>query len=381
MQTPSLHILNRPERKPVIREDGLADYYEMNFVFPISEGDWLGEKILPQDGINGMDVFGNVINAPKGTDDILRYDRKSVFEESEAGKIVIRATHEGALEYKDGIVSVGQHLIIDGDVGPETGAINFDGSVTIYGTVLDGFSVTATGDISIEGNEGVTNAKIIQSSEGDIYIKGGVFGGGTTIVEAQGSIYLKHANNCKLYGKEVHVGLYLFGSEIIADHVCVDKHRGRIIGGTVEALYSIETAIVGNNHDRRTILSAKGIDKEAVYKEIQTMAIDLKERQGVIEKLEGPIAKFEEMATNLSGRQPEAYEKMKATVSSNKEVIAELDKEIQLKLSQIKSSVTAQINVTKEAFPGTVIQIGRYSSTLHDETKGVFKIVDGVLNV
>ena len=117
--------------------------------------------------------------------------------------------------------------------------------------MLDGYSVIAAGDISIEGNEGVTNAKIIQSSEGDIYIKGGVFGGGTTIVEAQGSIYLKHANNCKLYGKEVHVGLYLYGSEIIADHVCVDKQRGRIIGGTIEALYSIETAIVGNNHERK----------------------------------------------------------------------------------------------------------------------------------
>ena len=76
-----------------------------------------------------------------------------------------------------------------------------------YGTVLAGYSVNATGDISIEGNEGITNAKEIQSSEGDIYIKGGVFGGGMTIVEAQGNIFVKHANNCKLYGKEVHVGL------------------------------------------------------------------------------------------------------------------------------------------------------------------------------
>ena len=71
---------------------------------------------------------------------------------------------------------------------------------------LRDYSVNATGDISIEGNEGVTNAKEIQSSEGDIYIKGGVFGGGLTIVEAQGDIFVKHANNCKLYGKEVHVG-------------------------------------------------------------------------------------------------------------------------------------------------------------------------------
>ena len=72
---------------------------------------------------------------------------------------------------------------------------------------------------------------------------------------------------------------------------------------------------------------------------------------------------------------------MKATLRSNNEVIAELDKEIQLMFREIKNSVTAQINVTKEAFPGTIIQIGRYSSTLITQTKGVFKIVDGVLNI
>ena len=106
----------------------------------------------------------------------------------------------GHLEYTNGIIGIGKQLIISGDVGPETGSITFDGAVAVYGTVLAGFSVNATGDISIEGNEGVTNAKEIQSSQGDIYIKGGVFGGGMTIVEAKGDIFIKHANNCKLYG-------------------------------------------------------------------------------------------------------------------------------------------------------------------------------------
>lgn len=34
-----------PERKPIIREDGKADYFEMNFVLEIQQGDWVGEKI------------------------------------------------------------------------------------------------------------------------------------------------------------------------------------------------------------------------------------------------------------------------------------------------------------------------------------------------
>ena len=78
--------IEKPEKKPVIREDGLADYYEMNFVTPIKEGDWLGEKIPPTDGKPGKDVFGNSLAAMRGNDAKLQFDRKSVVEVEEAGK-------------------------------------------------------------------------------------------------------------------------------------------------------------------------------------------------------------------------------------------------------------------------------------------------------
>nr|WP_255551092.1 FapA family protein [Sporosarcina sp. E16_8] len=370
-----------PERRPMIREDGSADYFEMNFVTPIKQGDWLGEKALAQKGIDGKDVLGNDLAAQRGNDAKIYFDRKSVTDEQEADKVVLKASHGGALESIDGLISVGKQLIISGDVGPETGSIKFDGSVAVYGTVLAGFSVNATGDISIEGNEGITNAKEIQSSEGDVYIKGGVFGGGLTIVEAQGNIFIKHANNCKLYGKEVHVGLYLLGSEVSAESVFVDKNKGKIIGGEIDALYKIECAFAGNSHERKTILSAKGIDKELIYMEIQEMAKNLKERQEIIEKLEQHALPFRNSGSLLKGPQAEAYEKMLETIESNRDTIIELDKEIQLGLRKIKQAVPAQIEVTREAYPGTVIQIGSKLSILHSGAKGVFEIVDGVLNV
>lgn len=373
--------LEIPDRKPVIREDGSADYYEMNFVTAVDEGDWIGEKVPPQNGIAGKDIFGNVLGALKGNDGKLSYDRKSISEEQEKGKVVLRAIHGGALEYINGVISIGKRLVINGDVGPETGNITFDGAVSIYGTILAGYSVKATGDISIEGNEGVTNAKEIQSSEGDIYIKGGVFGGGVTIVEAKGDIFIKHANNCKLYATVVNVGLYLFGTDVIADRVLVDKNRGKIIGGHIEVMFRIECAYAGNNHERMTLLHAKGINKDGLYKEIQEMAQDLKDRQSVLSRMEEHSAQFAKVAAGSRGPQAEAFKKTTETIETNRQAVQELDKEIQVRLQLIKQAVPAQIEVTREAYPGAVIQIGLRSTTLHDSRKGVFEVVDGVLNV
>jgi len=373
--------IDRPERKPVIREDGSADYYEMNFVFPVNEGDWLGEKILPEEGISGTDVLGNKIAATRGKDAVLRYDRKSVTEEIEGDKVVLRAKYGGALEFSDDIVGVDKHLVIKGDIGPETGAVTFDGSVEILGTIYAGYSVNATGDVSINSIEGVTNAESIYSSKGDILIKGGVFGGGQTIIEAKGNIYLKHANNCKIYAEEVHAGLYLFSSDIEAKRIVVDKDRGKIIGGTLRAIDSIECAIVGTEHERKTILHASGVDKSALQIEIQEMALDLKNRNEVVAQLELHMQQFSNSENNLTYEQNEALTKISDAITGNKSMIKTLDSEIQKLLNRIKNAVPAQVEVTKEAFPGTIIQIGKSSSLIHNKTSGLFKMVDGVLNI
>lgn len=124
-----------------------------------------------------MDIFGNEIPGKKGLDNKLYYDRKSIEEVDEGDKIVLRASYGGVLEFENGIVGIGKQLVINGDVGPETGSITFDGTVVITGTILAGYSVNATGDISVGAREGVTNAKELRSEQADIYIQGGIFGG------------------------------------------------------------------------------------------------------------------------------------------------------------------------------------------------------------
>lgn len=377
-----ISYLQLPERKPVIREDGKADYYDLNFIFEIEEGAWLGEKIHAQPGIPGTDIHGESIPAPWGRDLPLKYDRKSAFEVEEEGKTVLRSKISGVLEEHKGMVSVNQHLPITGDVGVETGNIEFSGSVSIKGTVQPGFSVVANGDISIEGPEGVSGAKLIKSLYGDIFIRGGIFGLGETLVEAAGDIFVKHVNDAHLVaGQNINIGFYSLGSNLSGHSILVDVRKGKIIGGTAIAKSTIVASVTGNRLERPTQLIINSINKAESLEIIQSKAALLKSVQVDILQLESQIDRILPVIHTLTKRQLAALEQTKQKFASNKESAQNLDREIKQLMSDLRNISKEEIHVVKEAYPGTYIQIGKKSTVLTSITNGRFLIENGELNV
>ncbi|MEK4386405.1 FapA family protein [Solibacillus sp. FSL W7-1464] len=377
-----LTYLELPERKPVIREDGKADYYDMNFIYEIEEGAWLGEKIHAQPGIPGMNIYGEPIPAPWGKDLQLKYDRKSAFEVEEEGKTVLRSKISGVVEEHEGTVFVNHHLPIVGDVGVETGNIEFNGSVSIKGTVQPGFTVVANGDISIEHPEGVSGAKLIKSLYGDIFIRGGIFGLGETLVEAAGDIFVKHVNDARLIaGKNLNIGFYSLGSKLSARSILVDERKGKIIGGTAIAKSIIVTACTGNRLERPTELIINSINKAQSLEVIQYKASLLKSMQEDIIQLETHLERIAPVIHTLTQRQLATLELTEQKLASNKETALNLDREIKQLMSDLREVGKAEIHVTKEAYPGTYIQIGKKSTVLTSITNGRFLIENGELNV
>ena len=378
-QTSYLQI---PERKPVIREDGKADYFDMNFIFEIEVDDWLGEKMHAEPGTPGMNVYGESIAAQHGRDTPLKYDRKSAYEVEEQGKTVIRSKISGVFEDNKGIVGVHHHLPINGDVGVETGNINFGGSISIRGTVQAGFTVIAHGDISIEGPEGVSGAKLIKSIEGDIFIRGGIFGLNKTRVEAGGNIFVKHVNEAILVaGQDVHIGFYALGSKITGHSILVDERKGKIIGGKTVAKNTIVAAITGNRMERRTELIINSVNKADGLEQIQSKAALLKSMQEDILQLESQINRVLPLVQNLTKPQLAALEQTKQNLAATKETVINLDREIKQLMNDLRSVDKEEIHVTKEAHPGTYIQIGKKSSLLSTMTNGTFLLEFGELNV
>ncbi|MCL2497291.1 MAG: FapA family protein, partial [Symbiobacteriaceae bacterium] len=139
-----------PEANPEVQQDGSTNFYNINLMQSIQEGDWLGEKKPPTLGIAGVNVRGKIINATDGIDAPLVYDKDSVTEEEENGIVVLRAMRSGMLQEINGRLGVVSHLEFE-NIDFSTGNIDFDGSLTIRGTIMDGFTVRATGDISVLG--------------------------------------------------------------------------------------------------------------------------------------------------------------------------------------------------------------------------------------
>jgi uncharacterized protein len=374
--------LPKPERKPVISEDGKADYYDMNFISEISEGSWLGEKIPATLGKPGQNVLGEIMAAVPGRDFPIRYDKKSAYEVEEDGKVVIRSKIAGVLDDVKGMIGVNRHLPINGDVGVETGNLEFNGSLSIKGTVTSGYTVIATGDISIEGAEGVSGAKLIKSVEGDVYIRGGIFGLGSTLVEAGGNIFVKHVNEANLVAADsIHIGSYALGSQLTAHSIYVDERKGKIIGGRAVAKNTIVTALSGNRLERRTDLIIESVNKQESYSVIQGKATHLKQLQLEISEHEGKIKSLLPFLNQMSKEQIATFEETKQGLAKLKAEAATNDREIKLAMDEMRHAGKEEIIVTKEAHPGTYIQIGKKSSFLSKMTNGKFLIEFGELNV
>lgn len=376
-----ISYLQQAEKTPVINEDGKADYFDMNFLVEINEGSWLGEKVPAKQGTAGKNILGESVPALMGDDFPLKYDTKSAYEVEEEGKTVLRSKTKGVIGEVNGLLTVQKHLVIDGDVGLETGNLKFDGSIQVRGTVMPGYSIVSSGDISIESNEGIHAAELIKSTEGDVFIKGGIFGRGVTKVEAYHNIFVKHANECTLEAKDdIHIGFYSLGATIFCDSLVLDERKGKIIGGKVIAINSITSAYTGNNSERKTELIVQGIDRKILTENAKTKAQDMMKLQEETTKLKFSLSQLNQFKSSMTNQQVAIYEQTKQKYNEIQREIKELDGEIQRILKMLRQTSDYFIQITREANPGTIIQIGNKSSFLTTQTQGKFKLENGELN-
>ncbi|MGE7182969.1 DUF342 domain-containing protein [Peribacillus sp. NPDC006672] len=363
----------RSDRKPAVREDGKADYYDMGFLDKVKRGDWLGEKKPPSSGEMGRLVTGEIALPRKGKDKKLLYDQKTVAAIEEDGKIILRALIDGVVEFREGKIAIGDHLLIDGDVGNNTGNIEFEGSVTVNGTVIDHFSVTATKDISILSEFGVSNVKEIKSKEGDVFIKGGVFGKGVSKISASRNIFVKHANECHLTaGGNIHIGSYSLGSFLKAKNIFTDEKKGKLIGGVIEADGKVRAAVIGNRMERKTIINVKGFDRNLLKKELNDTLLLYKSKIMELESIKEKLELYDMFQGQINVAQNFQYEQTENRLERLMAQIYQLDEKRKSIMDMLESKGEGEITIGQMAFPDTCLQIKSLEKKLSCLTKGTF---------
>jgi uncharacterized protein (DUF342 family) len=374
----SVKYLELPEMKPTIREDGSTDYYEMNLFRYVKKGDWLGEKVLPGPGEPGMNIKGEVLPTKSGKDRSLRIDTKSVESVTEGDRVLMKAKFDGALQIKEGKIGVVDHLILHTDVGYETGNINFQGYVTIHGTVEDGFSVVADKDISILGDMGVGAVEKIVSKKGNIYIKGGVSGKGKALVEAGQSVFIKYANACTIKAQEsISIGYYALDSYLEADSILVEAKNGRMIGGSIQAISKVSLRTVGNVYEKKTSIQVQGFDRKAIKKELDDLLVAYKNLLEEAERTDREL-KIYEMTLSNSGeikttKEYIGYHKAHEDVIDQIYALEEQRKNLTRVLS---SKGEGEVSIYEKAYPQTFLEIKNIQKRIKEITSGTFYALD-----
>ncbi len=241
------------------KSDGTVDFKELNLIQNVVKGQPLARKNPPEAGKDGRTVYGKYIPARDGSD--LQIGLGKNVSITDNGKTVI-ATASGQVLLLKGKITVETVLVIPGDVNASTGNVNGLGTVIIKGNVEDGYTVSAQGNIEVNGFVGKSN---IQAG-GDIVVKRGINGGEGEFgkIIAGKSVWSSFINNARVEtGENVIVSDGVVNAHVeAAGRILCKGKRARIVGGELSASEEINAATLGSRGGAETILKV-GYDPKA----------------------------------------------------------------------------------------------------------------------
>ncbi|MBN2220765.1 MAG: DUF342 domain-containing protein [Vallitaleaceae bacterium] len=350
------------DAKPEVFQDGKVNHYELNLINKVIEGDWLGERIEPTEGVPGRTVFGEIVPAISGKQEKLIYDRKTISAhlDEEKGITTLRAKRVGAVVYENGVLSVCNYLEIKGKVSFETGNIDFDGFVDVKEGVEDNFSVVADNDIQVMGQLGVGAVNSIESREGSIYVRGGIAGQGKATIVCDGDLFTKFASDCTIICKgTVHIGFYAMNCNIQAKEVLLEAMNSRIIGGNIEADIRVCAGEIGSRAETLTAIRIKGFNRQAMREEYDSLDQTLEKLKQMSQLLKQKIAIYQSAdVQNMENKDVEALEQYESEYLRCQKSLKMYGQRKKNYVSYLHTKGDGEVSAFKCMFPNVRVQMG-----------------------
>lgn len=341
------HIELSPE---IDRSEGW-DFREVMRIPTVHQGDKLLTKIEPTKGVDGKNVYGRTVRARPGRPVLMNPGKNVEFKKSDN---TFYATAVGQIQVLERFVHVHTVYELHESVSMKTGNIDFAGSVIIRGDVPTGFSVKATGDVTIYG---LVEAAVIEAG-GSVTVSEGLAGLTTGTIEAGEDIKISYINQGNIVA-----GDSLFVENSILHSQCVAKNnifcqRGNIIGGSLSAGVSIEARDVGNRMNTMTQLSF-GIDS-AENENIQDLTDKRKQLKDNLQKLNVLQKRLNKNKENLNNQERVTLLRLERSRINTEKQIEEIDKQLEQSSALLGDIRKAHLKVRGTLYPNVIVAFGRY---------------------
>ena len=370
-------------------DGGKIDFKELNNIQNVVEGQPLAKKIVAQKGRHGKTVTGRYLEAKNGKDIPIPLGKNTRLADD---GVTILATVSGQASLINKKINVEPILNISGDVSLKTGNISFLGTVCVSGSVEDGFSIKATGNIEIRGSVG----KAQLDAEGDIVVARGVMGKGEGGIRAGRSIWARFIENATVEaGEFVIVTDGIVNCQVTAERkILCQGRRAGIIGGSLIAGEEIHAKTLGSvgggsgtvlsvgyDPKRKARLDELLASKAAADRELEevklnynTLAAQKKQKGEFSEEKEQNLKKFAERRYMLQNE----IEKVDDEIAQIQDYLDELKTQgkvsasakvyagVRIVIRDVAEEVRADCNATTFYLDNGLVRYGKYQGPGED---------------
>jgi uncharacterized protein (DUF342 family) len=359
--------------KPVEREDGTTDMYDLGEIETVSPGDVVMVRIPARKNDDGVNVYGEPIMsiAPPN----IAFETAEGVEVSDENPNQLIATRSGVPMRARSVIRVDDILVLD-SVDLTTGHIEFDGTVMIKGPVRDGLKVNVSGDIHVR--DLVESATL--KAGGNIVIKQGILGrkvetegsvnledAYSSIVEAGGDIearYIQYAS-VNVGGKIVVKDQLLNSFVKDCDELIVGgptKRKAKLVGGYYNIRKSVSVGILGSESYVASDI-VLGTDVARLKNEVEEIKNTLLEKQDSLVRCTAQLEKFQQKGDQAK---VDHFTKTITRIRGEARDLKQQYETLSLEYKDLLSHIS--VTVYGESYPGTQLKFGKFSTTLQEHS-------------
>ncbi len=358
----------KPEQSvaPVENEHGIVDYKNLGLVRNITAGTPIATITPPTEGKPGKDITGRTVLQKKGVPVKLNIGAGTSLIND--GAEIIAAV-DGNLSFKNGAFCVDETLVVNGDVDVSSGNIDFIGSVSIKGSVFEGFRVTSKKDISVMGS--VNNAELY--ADGNISIK---IGSINSSIECRGTVKLGFCENSNVRCKGNVESASFVGGNVFSGKKIIATGKGVMMGGKYTALDGIEASVIGSDKYVKTELTLGNNailseERDALEKNNNELEDKIDQLSKILTTLT-ELAKVSKLSPERETMKSDALRnriKMQNEIKKNKARIEEIDKDLEL-------TQNVSVSAKRMIYPGVRLRINSSILAVKNVENNVRAIVD-----
>lgn len=340
-----------PVIKPKILADGSVDYTTYGEVPSVEEGTVLAKYHPAVTGEDGISVRNTVLVAKPGRNLAQLRGRNFALSED---KLTYTAAVAGKATYTSERLKVSEFLEVTEDVSHSTGDIHFRGDIMLRGSVFTGCKVESDkGSIFVDGF--VEGATLIAGK--DVILKNGMQGNGKGVIQAGGNISAKFLEQVVLDAQGTVTANAIMNCEIHAgEDVLVSGRLGIIIGGSIFAERRVESTIIGNMAEKKTIVEAGPPENILVLLTQSEKTLEALENE--VDKISNGIAKIDSILEKGANQELQAKKLQLLRVKIERDArVNELHSKREELLVQLEKSNNARVCVNRAIYPGTRLTV------------------------